>query len=80
MPWQQRAMYLIGQPVGVSFKDGTGVSGVLCGMSNKELYLMEYLYHTQFATKHYPYEMIQDVLSYPGCYPQGSSYASQRFY
>lgn len=70
MPWQQRIAYLIGQPVGVSLRNGQGVSGILCSISNGEIFLMEYLYHTQFATKHYRFDEIQDVLPYPGCFPQ----------
>jgi len=66
-PWLQRATRLIGQPVGVSLMNGQGVSGVLCSISNGEVYIMEYLYHTQFATKHYSFDEIQDIRPYPGC-------------
>lgn len=67
MPWQRTIQYLINKPVGVSLIDGTGVSGVLCSITNNEIYLMEYLYHTQFALKHYPLNQIRDVLPFPPC-------------
>ncbi|MGE5704597.1 MAG: hypothetical protein ACM32O_18875 [Clostridia bacterium] len=68
-PWLQRAMYLIGQPVGVSLMDGTGTSGVLCKIERGQVYLMEYLYQTQYAMKHYRFDQIRDITSFPGCSP-----------
>ncbi|MFE7060985.1 hypothetical protein ACFVAD_02385 [Sutcliffiella sp. NPDC057660] len=65
--WQMKIPYLIGQPIGVSFMDGTGTSGVLCSADGQKLYVMEYLYHTQFAIKQYEYQTIQDILPFPGC-------------
>ncbi|OIJ16343.1 hypothetical protein BKP37_06360 [Anaerobacillus alkalilacustris] len=67
MPWQHKIGYLLGQPVGISFMDGTGTSGVLCDADGGSLYVMEYLYHTQFAIKHYNYNMIQDINPFPSC-------------
>lgn len=67
MSWQQKINYLIGQPVGISFKDGTGTSGVLCGTSNGKLLVIEYLYYTHFALKQYDYFLIQDILGFPPC-------------
>ncbi len=72
MHWQQKAMYLIGQPVGVSLMNGQGVSGVLCSIENGQVYIMEYLYQSQFATKHYAFHEIRDINAFPGCYPAGS--------
>lgn len=81
MPWYQKAMALIGQPVGISLADGTGVSGILCSMSNGQVYVMEYLYRTQFATKHYAFDQIQDINPYPGCaMPRPYYPSSQRLY
>lgn len=74
MPWQLGISYLMNKPVGVSLANGQGVSGILCGVYNGEIYLLEYLYHSQFATKHYTFEEIQDVLPFPGCYPQSVMY------
>ncbi|NLP50220.1 hypothetical protein [Bacillus sp. RO1] len=70
MPWQQKIPHLMNQPIGVSFLDGTGTSGVLCGTSNGKLLVMEYLYHTQFALKQYDLNTVQDIHGYPGCLGQ----------
>lgn len=67
MPYNSRWQFYINKPVGVSLTNGQGVSGVLCGISNGEIYLLEYLYHTQFATKHYPFDQIQDIYPFPQC-------------
>jgi hypothetical protein len=32
-PWQQKVGYLVGQPVGISFINGQGTSGILCNAS-----------------------------------------------
>ncbi|OPA80484.1 hypothetical protein BVG16_07080 [Paenibacillus selenitireducens] len=61
---------LIGASVGISFIDGTGTSGLLCCIRNGEAYLLEYLYQSQFATKHYPLNQIQAMHPFPGCYIQ----------
>ncbi len=74
MPWQMKLQYLINKPVGVSLKNGQGVSGVLCNVANSEIYLVEYLYQTQFATKHYPFYQIQDINPFPRCYDSERSY------
>ncbi|MGO4886625.1 hypothetical protein ACJ2A9_02615 [Anaerobacillus sp. MEB173] len=69
MNWQYKIPYLMGQPVGVSFTDGTGTSGILCDADGGQIYVLEYLYHTQFALKHYDYKTIQDLLPFPPCQP-----------
>ena len=74
MPWQLKLPYLINKPVGVSLKNGQGVSGILCKAEGGEIYLLEYLYHTQFATKHYPFDDIQDIIQFPSCYVPGPFY------
>ncbi|TCT16040.1 hypothetical protein EDC18_10254 [Natranaerovirga pectinivora] len=68
MHWQQELHHLMDQPVGVSFIDGTGTSGILCDAYNNEIYLLEYLYHSQFATKHYAFNQIQDIHPFPSCH------------
>lgn len=68
MVWTHKVPYLLGKPVGISLTNGQGVSGVLCSVHGGEVYVMEYLYHTQFATKHYPVNQIQDIHPFPGCY------------
>ncbi|MBP3966450.1 hypothetical protein [Paenibacillus lignilyticus] len=67
MSVQQKAMYLTGRPVGISLRNGQGVSGVICGVQGGEVYVMQYLYATQFATFHYPFNQIHDILPYPEC-------------
>ncbi len=67
MPWQNNIGRLIGKPVGVSFRNGTGTSGVLCGADRNTVYVTEYLYQDQFATKHYPANTIRDINSFPPC-------------
>ncbi|MCU6711133.1 hypothetical protein M6D81_20780 [Paenibacillus sp. J5C_2022] len=62
---------LIGQPVGVSLKNGQGVSGVLCSLNNNTVVLQEYLYQNQYAVKQYPFHMIQDINGFPGCHTSG---------
>ncbi|MCX8132217.1 MAG: hypothetical protein N3I35_19245 [Clostridia bacterium] len=68
MPWQQKLQFLINQPVGVSLMNGQGVSGILCYVANGEIYLLEYLYQSQFATKHYSFSQIRDINPFPPCH------------
>ncbi|MFC4776027.1 hypothetical protein ACFO9Q_04440 [Paenibacillus sp. GCM10023252] len=67
MSWYSKAARLVGQPVGVSLVNGQGVTGVLCSISGGNVQLQEYLYQSQFATKQYPYTMVQDINPFPGC-------------
>ncbi|WP_114378827.1 hypothetical protein [Paenibacillus prosopidis] len=66
-PIVQKAMYNIGRPVGVSLRNGQGVSGVLCNVQNDQIFLLQYLYASQFATFHYRINEIADILPYPSC-------------
>ncbi|GFZ98537.1 hypothetical protein GCM10008018_50920 [Paenibacillus marchantiophytorum] len=79
MSLQHKAYGWIGSPVGVSLKDGTGTSGILCSIQGGSIYVIEYLYHTQFATKHYRFEQIQDILPFPQC-PKPTLYQTQPLY
>lgn len=67
MSLQQKAYAWIGSPVGVSLMDGAGTSGILCSVQGGSIYLIEYLYHTQFATKHYAFNQIRDMYPFPQC-------------
>ena len=67
MPWQQKIRHLIGQPIGISFMNGQGTSGILCNAYDGQLYILEYLYQSQFALKHYEYRTIQDINPFPKC-------------
>ncbi len=72
MPWQKQIDSMIGEPVGISLKSGEGVSGVLCAALENTLYVLEYLYQAQFAMKHYPFDMVEDVNLFPTCPPSQS--------
>jgi hypothetical protein len=81
MSLQHKAYAWIGSPVGVSLMDGTGVSGILCSIHGGSIYLIEYLYHTQFATKHYGFNQIRDILPFPQCpQPQPPVYQTKPLY
>lgn len=69
MPWQMMLPYLVNQNVGVSLANGQGVAGRLCSFDAGGIYLLEYLYQAQFATKHYLFGQIQNITAYPGCNP-----------
>lgn len=70
MPWQQNMKDLLGKPVGVSLVNGQGTSGILCGVQEGRVYILEYLYQDQFALKHYPLRTIQDIHPFPPCQRQ----------
>ncbi|HWK23855.1 MAG TPA: hypothetical protein VNS08_12560 [Ureibacillus sp.] len=58
---------LIGQPIGVAFKNGLSVSGVLCDADEDEICLLEYLYQAKFTQKYYNYNLIQGIYIFPSC-------------
>ncbi len=74
MLWQYKIQYLIGQPIGISFTSGQGTSGILCGVSEEKLLVLEYMYQSQFALKHYDFQMIQDINGFPPCHVQQPFY------
>lgn len=67
MPWQDKIIYLIGKPVGISLSNGQGTSGILCSISDKKLLIIEYLYQSTFAIKQYDFYMIQNIYGFPAC-------------
>lgn len=67
MRWEQKIRNLMGKPIGISFKNGQGTSGILCKADGTKLYVMEYLYQSQFALKQYDYSMINDINGFPPC-------------
>ena len=67
MPWQDKVGQLIGQPVGVSLSNGRGTSGILCSVSGGKVFVLEYLYKSQFALKQYDYRLVQDINGFPPC-------------
>ncbi|MEH6945246.1 hypothetical protein [Bacillus sp. JJ722] len=74
MPWQYKIRYLLGQPVGISLTNGQGTSGILCGISDGKVQVIEYLYQAQFALKQYDFYMIQDINGFPPCQNQQPVY------
>lgn len=63
----EKIKYLIGKPIGVSFKNGLGVSGVLCDANEEEICLMEYMYQEKFIQKQYEFKSIQGIYIFPSC-------------
>jgi len=56
---------LIGQPIGVAFKNGLSVSGVLSDATEDEIILMEYVYQSKFRQKQYDLELIEGIYLFP---------------
>ncbi|WP_127530931.1 hypothetical protein [Paenibacillus kobensis] len=67
MSIQQKASMLTGRPVGLSMRDGSGVSGILCGIQGGDVYMIQYLYQSQFATFHFALNQVADILPFPAC-------------
>ncbi|MGR5997409.1 hypothetical protein ACT7DF_17625 [Bacillus cereus] len=74
MHWQQKIPYLIGRPIGISFINGQGTSGVLCSAHDGQLYVYESFIKLRFAMKHYDYRQIQDIHAFPNCPHQNPLY------
>ncbi|KMY54410.1 hypothetical protein AC623_11095 [Bacillus sp. FJAT-27231] len=74
MPWQDKVSQLMGQSVGISFSNGQGTSGILCRVSGGKVFVIEYLYKTQFALKQYDSRLIQDINGFPPCQNRQSLY------
>ncbi|RKN84831.1 hypothetical protein D7M11_12355 [Paenibacillus ginsengarvi] len=66
-PLVLKARSFLGLPVGISLKSGQGVAGILCQVQSGEIFVLQYLYHAQFATFHYPFQDIQDIHAFPKC-------------
>lgn len=64
---QQKAMSMIGRQDGLSLKNGQGVSGMLCSVQGGQLFLLQYLYASQFATFHYAFNDVADIHPFPAC-------------
>lgn len=72
--WFYKIGSLLNQPIGISFTNGQGTSGILCGVTNGQLHVIEYLYQAQFALKKYDFNRIQDINGFPPCQNQGRLY------
>ncbi len=67
MPSKNQFEDLLGKPIGISFWNGQGTSGVLCDYAANTLYVVEYMYQDKFALKQYSTAAIQDVHPFPPC-------------
>lgn len=67
MPDQRSILHMQGRAVGVSFISGQGTSGVLCGIQQNNILLIEYQYQDSFALKRYPLREIQNITPFPSC-------------
>lgn len=74
LQWHYKIGSLINQPVGISLTNGQGTSGILCGVIDGQLHVIEYLYQAQFALKKYDLYMIQDINGFPLCQRQSRIY------
>jgi hypothetical protein len=64
---EKKAKSLVGRPVGISLKNGQGISGVICSADTNQVFVLQYLYAFQFATFHYNFQDINDILPFPPC-------------
>ncbi|HWL26302.1 MAG TPA: hypothetical protein VNR38_21555 [Ureibacillus sp.] len=60
-----RIKSLIGQPIGVAFKNGLSISGVLCDANEDEIVLLEYVYQSKFRQKVYDLDLIDGIYMFP---------------
>jgi len=63
----EKIKFLIGQPIGVSLKNGLSVSGVLCDANEDEILLLEYMYQEKFIQNHYDFKSIKGIYMFPYC-------------
>lgn len=70
MRWEQNLYRMMGKAVGISFRNGQATSGILCDADNDMIYITEFLYRDQFATKHYAKNTIHDIMLFPPCQRQ----------
>lgn len=63
----EKIKFLIGQPIGVSLKNGLSVSGVLCDANEDEILLLEYMYQEKFIQNQYEYKSIKGIYMFPYC-------------
>lgn len=67
MPTREQALQWIGKPVGVTFKDGTGVSGVLCIISGNTFTIREFQINNFFPLKTYQISRVKSAFRFPPC-------------
>lgn len=64
---KEKIKSLVGQPIGVEFKNGLCISGILCDATDDTICLMEYLYQAKFVQRHYELDFIQGIYLFPPC-------------
>lgn len=64
---KEKIKSLIGQPIGLEFKNGLCICGVLCDATDDVICLMEYLYQAKFIQRQYEIELIQGIYLFPTC-------------
>ncbi|MEW9673304.1 hypothetical protein [Ammoniphilus sp. 3BR4] len=67
MPLRRRARRLIGRTVGVTFQDGTGVSGILCQVTTNNIFILQFITRNQFSLNRYNFNRIRDIRRFPSC-------------
>lgn len=67
MPLPRNISSMFGDPVGVSFRSRQDTCGILCGIENDEILLIEYMYQEVFALNRYPTRNIQSIRPFPPC-------------
>ncbi len=60
---------LINEHVGIALVNGESTTGKLCRFDSRGIYLMEYLYQTEYRVRRYLYGQIQNMTPYPSCHP-----------
>ncbi|WP_126429004.1 hypothetical protein [Brevibacillus marinus] len=64
---RQQALRLVGRPVGITKRDGTGVSGVLCRVGNNNLFVLVFLVGDVFPLIRIPINQIRAIRRFPAC-------------
>lgn len=64
---RQRALRLVGRPVGITKRDGTGVSGVLCRVGTLNLFVLVFLIDDIFPLIRVPINQVRSIRSFPAC-------------
>ncbi|UOF88853.1 hypothetical protein LSG31_12975 [Fodinisporobacter ferrooxydans] len=67
MTIRQKALRLIGKPVGITFKNGTGTSGVLCRVGTQRIFVIVFQIGNFFPLKHFRINRIHEIRKFPNC-------------
>lgn len=67
MPWRQRIWNLIGLPVGVSLINGRHISGVLCRVRDRQIFIIQFNNQGQYGLRSFNFNQILNVTEFPSC-------------